>query len=481
MSVRHGLARWTVAAMVAAVVAVAAPAAGAVPSQTATDGTRTLTVSQAAGLDPAGQALQVDGAGYDETKGVYVAFCVLRPSGVAPEPCGGVGAASAAWVSSHPPGYAGNLATPYGPGGTFSVPVQASPTIGTYDCRQVQCGVVTRNDHTRSSDRSQDVSVPVSFTGAPADLPFATAAPESAASGSSSVRIRPVTHDPTPKLPTTVKSADGKQAKVTSADRIVSLNGSLSEIVYALGLGDHVVGRDVSTTFSEAASVPMVTRAHDVSAESVLSQRPTVVLADRDTGPPDAIQQIRDAGVPVVVFDEPTTIKGIGAREVAVAEALGVRPFGVLLRARTTDEITAAKEDVPAKGTKPVVAFLYLRGQAGVYLIGGEGSGADAMIKAAGGVDAGTKMGLDDAFTPITSEALVAAAPDVILLTTTGLESVGGVDGLVKIPGIAQTPAGVDRRVVTEEDGLLFSFGSRTPIALERLVQKLHADAESLP
>jgi len=121
------------------------------------------------------------------------------------------------------------------------------------------------------------------------------------------------------------------------------------------------------------------------------------------------------------------------------------------------------------------VAFLYLRGQAGVYLLGGRGSGADSMIAAAGATDAGTAIGLDRPFTPITSEALVDAAPDVILMTTTGLESVGGIDGLLQIPGIAETPAGRDRRIVTEEDGLLYSFGPRTPQALTDLIAELYA------
>src|SRR5262249_48521966 len=113
--------------------------------------------------------------------------------------------------------------------------------------------------------------------------------------------------------------------------------------------------------------------------------------------------------------------------------------------------------------------------QAGVYLIAGPKSGADSMIAAAGGVDAGTAIGLKDPFTPITSEALVKAAPDIILMTTTGLQSVGGIDGLVKIPGIAQTPAGKSRRVVTVEDGLLFSFGPRTAVALRTLISGLYA------
>jgi iron complex transport system substrate-binding protein len=286
--------------------------------------------------------------------------------------------------------------------------------------------------------------------------------------------LAPVNDSPSPTLPVTVDSADGQQVTVTNVDRIVPLSGSLAEIVFALGLGDQVAARDISTTFPEAEHLPLVTRAHDVSAEGVLSVGATVVLAQTDTGPPEALDQIRAAGVPVVVFELPASIDDIAAREHAVADALGVPADGDALAERTSAAITAAQTAVPDDAAPPKVAFLYMRGSAGVYLIGGKGSGADSMIAAAGAIDAGTAMGLDKSFTPITSEALAEAAPDIILMTTTGLESVGGIDGLVQIPGIAQTPAGINRRVVTEEDGVLYSFGPRTPVALADLITALH-------
>lgn len=280
--------------------------------------------------------------------------------------------------------------------------------------------------------------------------------------------------DVEPRLPTEVRSADGRTIRVDDVSRIVSLWGNITETIYALGLGDNVVGRDVASTFTEAEEVPVVTRAHDVSPESVLSLRPTVVLVDPTIGPPEAIDQIRAAGVPVVVVDEVTTIAGIGDRIVQVATALGVTEAGERLAAEAREEIDEVRETIPDDADVPRVAFLYMRGQAGVYLLAGPGSGADEMIEAAGGEDAGTAIGLDEPFTPITSEALAQAAPDVILMTDSGLESVGGLSGLVEIPGIAQTPAGREGRVVTIDDGLLFSFGSRTARALELVIEQLH-------
>lgn len=278
---------------------------------------------------------------------------------------------------------------------------------------------------------------------------------------------------PAPKLPVTVDSPDGGRVTVKDASRILPLNGGVAEIVFTLGLGDRVVGKDITATFAEAEKLPQVTKAHDVSAESVLSLRPTVVLADTDTGPKEAVQQIRDAGIPVVVLAPATKLSDVTARTTRIAEALGVPEAGKALNQRMNDEIAAARAGVP-QGSKPKVAFLYMRGSAAVYLIGGKGSGADSLLDAAGAVDAGTAAGLDKPFTPITTEALAQAQPDVILMMTKGLESVGGLDGLLQIPGIAQTPAGMNRRVVDMEDGVLLGFGPRTPLVIDILVDRIH-------
>lgn len=152
---------------------IAPPTQLSADGRTSTDGQRTLTVSQAVDLDPAGQAVGVAGSGYDATKGIYVALCVIPPRNVLPTPCGGgvdtEGQAGASqWISSSPPDYGVGLATPYGPGGSFStsftVRAQIAPGI---DCRQVRCAILTRSDHTRTADRSQDILIPVTFRADP--------------------------------------------------------------------------------------------------------------------------------------------------------------------------------------------------------------------------------------------------------------------------------------------------------------------------
>nr|WP_037870406.1 ABC transporter substrate-binding protein [Streptomyces sp. SPB074] len=287
-------------------------------------------------------------------------------------------------------------------------------------------------------------------------------------------RVEPLPGKPVPGLPARVASADGHTVTVRDVSRIVPLTGSLSELVFSLGLGEHVVARDITATFEQAKKLPLVTRAHDVSAENVLSLRPTLVLAESTTGPAEAIDQIRDAGVPLVILDPAKSLDDVDKRIHAVAKTLGVPDAGDALAARTDARLAAVRERIPAHEDRPRVAFLYLRGTASVYLLGGADSGASSLLEAAGAVDAGKESGLRKDFTAITSEALAKAAPDAILVMSKGLDSVGGVDGLLKIPGIAETPAGLDRRVVAVDDGVLLNYGPRTDEVLATLVDQLY-------
>lgn len=246
--------------------------------------------------------------------------------------------------------------------------------------------------------------------------------------------------------------------------RIVSLATGVGETLVALGVGDRVVGRDETSEVPTQAEV--VTEAHNVSAERVIALDPDLVIVDARTTPPEALDQITAAGARIVEVPEAWTLADMAPRTEAIADAIGVDPTGLLATLPTgaAPEVTLASPAADA----PRVAFLYLRGTSAIYLLGGQGSGADALIAAAGGVDAGADAGLE-AFTPLTAEALVALDPDVLLVMTGGLESVNGVDGLLALPGVAQTTAGRERRVIAVDDEVLLSYGPRTGALVELL------------
>ncbi|MBC7305026.1 MAG: ABC transporter substrate-binding protein [Nocardia sp.] len=288
----------------------------------------------------------------------------------------------------------------------------------------------------------------------------------------------PIEQAPTPRLPVTVQSHDGSDVTITDASRIIAVDryGTLAQTVWALGLGANLIGRSTSASFPAVAGVPNVAGGNgSLSVEAVLNLRPSVFLTDTTSAAPAVREQLRAAGVTVVYFDPDRSMDGVVPQIQAVADALGVPAAGKALGARTRDEIATATAQVPVQDPQPKIAFLYLRSSA-ITMMAGRGSGADTLISAIGGVDAGTAAGVNEPFVSITSEAMIAAAPDVLLVMSDGLKSVGGVEGLQKIPGIAQTPAGRSQRVVDMSDAVILSFGPNTGRVVSALSDAVYGE-----
>jgi len=282
----------------------------------------------------------------------------------------------------------------------------------------------------------------------------------------------PTIEPETPALPTTTTGADGVVVEVTDTSRIIVLNEAIAEIVVSLGMKDSIIGRDATTTLATLADVTEVSNGHDISAESVLALRPSVVIGDTRTGPPEALQQLRGAGVAVLIAPEVWTLSELPSRVEMISNALGIPQAGEDLVNLTQRAIDDALKNVGAYASTPRVAFLYVRGTASVYLLGGSGSGADELVAATGAIDVGALNGLS-AFTPLTAEAIVQSDPDVLLVMTRGLDSVGGIDGLLALPGVSSTRAAAARAVIAVDDDLLLSFGPRTGALIARLAEIL--------
>ncbi len=269
--------------------------------------------------------------------------------------------------------------------------------------------------------------------------------------------------------------ACSKPAAKGEAPRIVSVGSAVTEIVFALGAGPEVVAVDTSSLWPEAETkaLPKIGYQRTLSAEGVLSTKPTVLLIPEEAGPPNVIEQIASAGVRVVRVVGAPSAEGIRAKIATIAEAVGRVDAGRTLADQVDRAIADARAEVAKASSKPKAILVFARG-AGTVMVAGRATAGDAILELAGAANAASGF---EGFKPISAESVVEAAPEVIVVPAHGLASVGGVDGLLALPGLALTPAGKARRVVSLDDLLLLGFGPRTGEAIRALHAALRSGA----
>ena len=260
----------------------------------------------------------------------------------------------------------------------------------------------------------------------------------------------------------------------TAAGGIVSVGGAVTEIVYALGQQDRLLAVDTTSLYPpETAGLPNVGYLRQLSAEPILALGPALVLAAEDAGPPAGLDQLRDAGVTVVTVPEDYTPEGVLAKIDVVAAALGVEAAGKALRDKVAGELAAVREAFAGVERRPRVLFLLTISSGRTTVAAGRNTSAESIIALAGGDNAIDGF---ESYKPLSPEAAVAAAPDVLLIGERSLDLLGGMEGLLAIPEVALTPAAQNRRVVVMDTLLLLGFGPRTAEAVATLGQALHPD-----
>lgn len=292
--------------------------------------------------------------------------------------------------------------------------------------------------------------------------------------------IEPVTSDPEVALPVTMTGDDGVEVTVESIDRIVTLDiyGTISQTVVGLGLSENIVGRSVSDTDPSIQDAPLVTSgAHAVSPEAVLQERPTLVLLDTTLGPANTQHVLREAGVAVVVLDPDRRADLIDDQIRMIAAATGTVEAGEQLIEQTNEELDQTREYVAqltAELDEPMrMAVLYVRGTAGIFFLFGGESAAKGLIEDLGGEHVAEAVGAGETV-PANAESLVTIDPEIFMMMHDGLESTGGLDGLTERPGVAQTTAGINQRVIAAPDAQLISFGPNYPQALRALADAIY-------
>jgi iron complex transport system substrate-binding protein len=256
--------------------------------------------------------------------------------------------------------------------------------------------------------------------------------------------------------------------EVPLVNRVIALANGSAEIISAMGYKKILVGRDIASSDPTLESVEIVTSGHQVIPEKIISMAPDVVLIDDSTGPQSALDVLQAAGIKTILISQAWALADMDQKISEVAAAIGTDQSGRDFRKALAEK--SNKVEPIATGTR--IAFLYLRGTSSIYLIGGQGSGADSLISAIGATDIGAKT-LSNPFNPMTSESLARLNPDVFIVMSKGLDSVGGIEGLLALPGIKQSNAGKNRAIVSVDDSLLLSFGPRTPSLISELAQSV--------
>ncbi|OWF78565.1 hemin ABC transporter substrate-binding protein [Yersinia frederiksenii] len=247
-----------------------------------------------------------------------------------------------------------------------------------------------------------------------------------------------------------------------AAERIVTIGGDVTEIAYALGAGGEIVARDSTSLQPQAVQkLPDVGYMRMLNAEGILAMKPTMLLVSELAQPSLVLKQVADSGVNVVTVPGQTTPENVAVKINAVAAALHQQEKGQEL-------IKDYQQRLGAVSNTPLpVKVLFVMSHGGLTpMAAGQNTAADAMIRAAGGNNA---MQGFSRYRPLSQEGVIASAPDLLLITSDGVRALGGSDGIWKLPGMALTPAGKNKRLLVVDDMALLGFGLETPQVLAQL------------
>ena len=266
-----------------------------------------------------------------------------------------------------------------------------------------------------------------------------------------------------------VSKADAKP--VDKKIRIVSLGGSLTETIIALGHADKIVGVDTTSVYPPdvVKDFARVGYVRQLSAEGILSLEPELIISTNHAGPKMAVEQIKKSGITFEELSSEYSVAGTKNYIKRLGEVLKEETKAAKMVEAIDTAIVTAKAISQGFKRKPKVLFIYARG-ARVLNISGHTTSAHAMIELAGAENA---FGDVDGFKPMTSEAVVAAAPDAILMLSRGVDSLGGDAKILELPGIALTPAGKNKALIVMDDLKLLGFGPRLGEAVLELTKKL--------
>jgi iron complex transport system substrate-binding protein len=250
--------------------------------------------------------------------------------------------------------------------------------------------------------------------------------------------------------------------------RIIAAAAGSAEMLQEIGLAPAVIGVDERN--SAVSKSPVVTNGHSFNFERLISLNPTHVVLDTLTDSSEVRDRLRASAITVIELPTATSIDEIFLKYKVLGAAFDKQSAAE----SASNQLKAKFADIEITTRKFRIAFLYLRGTNAIYFVGGKGSGADSLISTIGSIDVGAQQ-LKNAFSPLTAEVMRQLNPEVLLLMTEGYESVGGLPGLQRLPGLANTSAVKSGSIVVIDDRALLDFGPQTISVLQEIQKQLQA------
>ncbi|SFD83564.1 heme/hemin ABC transporter substrate-binding protein [Spirosoma endophyticum] len=262
------------------------------------------------------------------------------------------------------------------------------------------------------------------------------------------------------------------QTEATTKQRIVCVAKQLTELIYALGAGDQLVGVDLSSTYPPAAQKLTKVGYHRLlNSEGIIALKPTVVYHDGNVAPEAVMEQLKKVGVPMKVFPDAHTIPEVKALFDSLAAQFGAQKQADSLKTKLDADLAKAANDVKQYKTTPNVAIIHFGRVINNYLVIGKAGTASYMLGLAGGKNV---MDTLKGMKPLSPEIISKAQPDIILVTDFGYDRLGNAEKLATLPGIALTPAGKNKKIYRIEEHDLIYLGPRTGENVQMLMKLIH-------
>ena len=254
-------------------------------------------------------------------------------------------------------------------------------------------------------------------------------------------------------------------------ERIVSLSGAITELLFAMGQGGNIVGIDVTSTYpaDHLQAIPRLGHVRQLNTEAVLGLQPDLIIAEKGTEENDQLTTLSGSGIEILFLEKENSLENPVKMAQQLADQLATQDDVADLASAIVSDQVALENRISNFSGKPRVLFIYARGT-GNMMVAGTATPAAAMIELAGGENAITSF---EGFKALSTEGLLQANPDVLLLFESGLQSIGGLAGLQKIPGVSEVTAGKKQQIIAMDGLYLLGFTPRVGQAALDLSQQL--------